>query len=296
MIGDRIMAASKEKKKIEINIDDSNKKEENNEVKPRCFVIMPISTPNSYSDDHFNKVYRYIIKPAVDKAGFVPVRVDEDGICDSIINKILKNLTECEMAICDLSSRNPNVMYELGIRQAFGKKVVLIQDEKTDKIFDVSGINTIFYNSNRVYEDVVSSQDEISTAIKDTFENGDISLLSLAKISPASTESKPLNNNDEMMIILRHIMSKISSLEKQNNREVDKMIDNARVIDFKLKSIYRMINSENPDWSRIGTKTINLRRYIMSCDVSELDRKKFLKELEKYEYIYNENNNSALIL
>lgn len=48
------------------------------------------------------------------------------------------------MAICDLSSRNPNVMYELGIRQAYGKKVVLIQDDATDKIFDVAGINTVF--------------------------------------------------------------------------------------------------------------------------------------------------------
>lgn len=289
MIGDRIMAAAtKDKKKIENSIADSSEKEENNEVKPRCFVIMPISTPSGYADDHFNKVYRYIIKPAVDKAGFVPVRVDEDGICDSIINKILKNLTECEMAICDLSSRNPNVMYELGIRQAFGKKVVLIQDEKTDKIFDVSGINTIFYNSNRVYEDVVSSQDEISAAIKDTFENGDISLLSLAKIAPASTESKPLNNNDEMMIILRSIMSKISSLEKQNNREVDKKtIDNVRFIDFKFRSLNRMMNSENPDLDRINTKIINLRRYIMDYDISELDRKNFLNELEKYEIKYN---------
>lgn len=289
-------AATKDKKKIENSIDNSSEKEENNEVKPRCFVIMPISTPSGYADDHFNKVYRYIIKPAVDKAGFVPVRVDEDGICDSIINKILKNLTECEMAICDLSSRNPNVMYELGIRQAFGKKVVLIQDEKTDKIFDVSGINTIFYNSNRVYEDVVSSQDEISAAIKDTFENGDISLLSLVKISPASTESKPLNNNDEMMIILRSIINKISNLEKQNNREVEKMTDNLHSIELKFRTLFRMINSEKPDWDRIGTRIINLRRYIMWCDVSELDRKKYLKELEKIEFIYNENNNSALTI
>ena len=105
-----------------------------------------------------------------------PYRVDDDRICDSIIDKILRNLVECEMAVCDLSSRNPNVMYELGIRQAYGKKVVLIQDEKSQPIFDVSAINTVFYNSRRIYEDVIASQNNISEAIISTAKE-DLSLI-----------------------------------------------------------------------------------------------------------------------
>ena len=122
----------------------------------KCFIIMPISTPEGYTENHFKQVYETIIAPAVVKAGYEPYRVDDDRICDSIIDKILRNLVECEMAVCDLSSRNPNVMYELGIRQAYGKKVVLIQDEKSQPIFDVSAINTVFYNSRRIYEDVIA--------------------------------------------------------------------------------------------------------------------------------------------
>lgn len=109
-----------------------------------CFVIMPISDQPKYPAGHFDKIYEQIIVPAVKEAGFEPIRADSNQICDSIMQKILKNLVECDMAICDLSSRNPNVMYELGIRQAYGKKVVLIQDDATDKIFDVAGINTVF--------------------------------------------------------------------------------------------------------------------------------------------------------
>ena len=55
------------------------------------------------------------------------------------------------MALCDLSNRNPNVLYELGLRQAYDKPVVLVQDDKTERIFDVSGINTVSYKKAIVY-------------------------------------------------------------------------------------------------------------------------------------------------
>lgn len=110
----------------------------------KCFVIMPISDQGDYPQGHFTKVYEQIIKPAVKDAGYLPYRVDENKISDTIINKIFDAIQECPMAICDLSNRNPNVLYELGLRQAYDKPVVLIQDDKTEKIFDVSGISTVF--------------------------------------------------------------------------------------------------------------------------------------------------------
>lgn len=34
-----------------------------------CFVIMPISNNKDYDDNHFTRVYKYLIKPACEKAG-----------------------------------------------------------------------------------------------------------------------------------------------------------------------------------------------------------------------------------
>ena len=65
----------------------------------------------------------------------------------------------------NLASRNPNVLYELGIRQAYNKPVLLIKDEITDKIFDVGGLNTIEYQSNRLYENVTEAVENISNAL-----------------------------------------------------------------------------------------------------------------------------------
>ncbi|MFQ7244808.1 MAG: hypothetical protein ACLRHY_07090 [[Eubacterium] siraeum] len=184
----------------------------------KCFIIMPISTPEGYTENHFKQVYETIIAPAVVKAGYEPYRVDDDRICDSIIDKILRNLVECEMAVCDLSSRNPNVMYELGIRQAYGKKVVLIQDEKSQPIFDVSAINTVFYNSRRIYEDVIASQNNISEAIISTAKEDSISLMSIANMRPATIEAQ--SENDDKQISEKLLLSILSTVRRLEQSQV----------------------------------------------------------------------------
>lgn len=46
----------------------------------KCFIIMPISTPEGYTENHFKQVYETIIAPAVVKAGYEPYIVDDDRI------------------------------------------------------------------------------------------------------------------------------------------------------------------------------------------------------------------------
>ncbi len=209
----------------------------------KCFIIMPISTPDGYSENHFKQVYETIIAPAVVKAGYEPYRVDDDRICDSIIDKILRNLVECEMAVCDLSSRNPNVMYELGIRQAYGKKVVLIQDEKSQPIFDVSAINTIFYNSKRTYEDVIASQNEISEAILSTAKEDSISLMSIAKIPSASAEAQSKSDDKQIYeVMLSSILNSVRRLERSQMTQNRKFNDSIVQKDYVLARYFDLQN------------------------------------------------------
>ena len=141
------------------------KSKELQEEQERCFVIMPISDQGDYPKGHFTKVYNQIFKPAIIAAGYEPFRVDEDKISNPIINKIFDAVQNCTMALCDLSNRNPNVLYELGLRQAYDKPVVLVQDEKTPRIFDVSGINTVQYSSERLFENVMEAREKITDAL-----------------------------------------------------------------------------------------------------------------------------------
>ncbi|MGN6898239.1 hypothetical protein ACTHT1_12455, partial [Neisseria sp. P0015.S002] len=80
------------------------------------------------------------ISPACEKSGFRACRADDVKATNLIQLDILKKLIEAPIAICDLSTRNPNVLFELGIRQAFDKPVVLIQEIGTPPIFDITGL------------------------------------------------------------------------------------------------------------------------------------------------------------
>lgn len=169
---------------------------EKENVKKTCFVIMPISDAVGYDEGHFTRVYELIIKPACQNAGFKPSRADDTKTTDVIMMDILKQLIEADMAICDISSRNVNVFYELGLRQAFNKKVVIIKDEKTAIPFDTASIRTLTYKSNLRGDLIKKSIEEIAQTLKETDNseniNSLVNLLSLKKLTPpnVSTEIK----------------------------------------------------------------------------------------------------------
>jgi hypothetical protein len=101
-------------------------------------------------------------------AGYQAVRADEVKATNLIHLDILINLLEAPIAICDLSSRNPNVLFELGVRQAFDKPVVLMQESGTPKIFDIAPLRYIEYSKEMKYHDVLHIQKELKEAIEAT--------------------------------------------------------------------------------------------------------------------------------
>lgn len=133
-----------------------------------CFIIMPIGDAEGYPKGHFGHVYNNIIRPACEMCGYKAMRADEVKETNLIHLDILKKLIEAPIAICDLSNRNPNVLFELGIRQAFDKPVVLIQEEGTPKIFDITPLRYLEYSNEMKYHDVLSIQQKLKDAIEAT--------------------------------------------------------------------------------------------------------------------------------
>jgi len=195
---------------------------------------MPISDPDGYDKGHFQHVYDDIIKPAVQKSNFSPYRVDEAKGTNLIHVEILKELIDAPIAICDLSSRNPNVLFELGIRQAFDKPVVLIQESGTPRIFDISGLRCIDYSKNMKYHEVIHAQNLISEAMNETLKNVDDksnmnSIVKLLAIEPAKIPSLDSNNKSQIEFgvlqsqiqEIRHLLlssqlSRVSSRQEHN--------------------------------------------------------------------------------
>lgn len=133
-----------------------------------CFAIMPISDAEGYPQGHFKHVYDDIIAPACEIAGYRAVRADEVKASNLIHLDILRKLIAAPIAVCDLSTRNPNVLFELGIRQAFDKPVVLMQEKGTPRIFDIAPLRYLEYSKEMKYHEVLKTQQELSETIKAT--------------------------------------------------------------------------------------------------------------------------------
>lgn len=196
----------------------STKIENNGKKEKTCFVIMPIADMDGYETGHFTRVYNHLIKPACEKSGFKPSRADEVASSNYIIIDILQKILDSDMVLCDLSGRNPNVLYELGIRQAFNLPTVLIKDIKTVKIFDIQGLRYTEYNQTLRIDEVVRDAELIQNAIKQTEEsdNKDVnSLIQLLAVKPATRPSSVELSNDTSVILgaLRDLSNRLSSFE-----------------------------------------------------------------------------------
>lgn len=171
---------------------------------------MPISDPESYAPRHFYKIYTQLFVPAIEKAGFKAHRVDEDKSSDSIQLKFLHKLIEAPMVLCDLSTRNPNVLYELGLRQAFDKPVVLVQEIGTQRIFDISGITTTDYRSAWIYHEIIEDRQNITNAIKATSGGKNLgSVVKLLELNGAKLTSENLSSDDRIAVAPQGIMNDI---------------------------------------------------------------------------------------
>jgi MAP3K TRAFs-binding domain len=89
-------------------------------MKPLCFVLMPfgVKPAGSLQSVDFDAIYRELIVPAIEEAGFEPIRADGEQVGGIIHKPMFERLRLCEFAVADLTSSNPNVFYELGIRHA----------------------------------------------------------------------------------------------------------------------------------------------------------------------------------
>lgn len=122
----------------------------------RLFVAMPYGTdtgrlkpddPASETTIPFDKVWTGMIKPAI-PTDWEDKRADElhqPGLIDQLYTEWL---LEADVVLADLTFSNPNVFYELGIRQALSaKSTVLIAQRGTELPFDVRNQSVVHYDA-----------------------------------------------------------------------------------------------------------------------------------------------------
>lgn len=104
-----------------------------------CFVLIPFKEP-------FETYYRAIIRPAIGNANLDVKRGDSLFTPTPIMGDIWKMIQDAKVLVAELTEKNANVFYELGLAHAIGKPVVLITETMDDVPFDLRPLRVILYD------------------------------------------------------------------------------------------------------------------------------------------------------
>ena len=144
-------------------------KKEQSIDKQCCGLVMPISSIDGCSEQHWSDV-KEILTEAVEGAGFKANLVSYADDVGIIQKRIIQNLYENPIVVCDVSGKNPNVMFELGLRLAFDKPTIIIKDDKTSYSFDTSPIEHLEYPRDLRFTKIVDFKEALKDKVKATLE------------------------------------------------------------------------------------------------------------------------------
>ncbi len=233
--------------------------------KETCFIITPIGDENSPIRRHIDGIIEAAISPALlDKYEIkVAHKISEPG---SITKQIVAEIYNAKLVVANLTERNPNVMYELALRHAIGKPVIMIAERGTPLPSDVIMQRVIFYNNDAMgvldlKSDLVESENKIDFTnvsgpineimkeiIHDTkalqnikeIEKSDITSFEYILNRLDRIESNIIrNHSDDIRRVRTYRIYKNDTPQKLFEERIRVFIEQFRVLDYKIR--YRFL-------------------------------------------------------
>ena len=203
-----------------------------------CGLIMPISSIDGCSEAHWLDVKK-IITDSITSSGFKANLVSDADDVGVIQKRIIQNIYDNPIVVCDVSCKNPNVMFELGMRLAFDKPTIIIKDDKTSYTFDTSNIEHLEYprdlRFNKIIEFKEKLKDKILATIKASSENKNYTtfLGHFGKFNVANIETKDISKEDYIIEELNELKLVINKNTRHLNMQ-KRQENNLSAINYKL--------------------------------------------------------------
>lgn len=184
-----------------------------------CGIVMPISGVDECSDSHWTEMLN-IITDAIEDAGFEGNLVSHADDVGIIHKRIIQNLHDNPVVVCDVSCKNPNVMFELGLRLAFDKPTIIIKDDKTSYLFDTSAIEHLEYPRDLRFSQIVDFKRKLTEKIKATHKkattdpNYTTFLKHFGEFKVAKLDKKEVSGQEYIIDELKNLRKSINRIER----------------------------------------------------------------------------------
>lgn len=211
-------------------------------IDAKCGLVMPISEIDGCTEKHWQEV-KGIITEAVEDAGFTANLVSYADDVGIIQKRIIQNLYENPIVVCDVSGKNPNVMFELGLRLAFDKPIIIIKDDKTSYSFDTSPIEHLEYPRDLRFTKIVEFKEALNSKVKATYEasikdpNHTTFLKHFGTFTAAKIDTKEVSKEDYII----EEMKEIRKIVERQDQRYSKVIANMHTVYPNSKNKYNDI-------------------------------------------------------
>ncbi|EMK2596417.1 hypothetical protein ORM92_03160 [Bacillus cereus] len=242
-----------------------------------CGLIMPISSTDGCTEQHWSEI-KEILSDAVtsiEEYDFEVNMVSHSDDVGVIQKRIVQNVYSSDIVICDVSTKNPNVMFELGLRLAFDKPTIIVKDDKTNYSFDTSIIEHLEYPRDLRFNSIVSFKDKLAKKIVATYEESlrnpehSTFLKNFGKFTVAKLNEREVTLDKAVLEMLNELQQDVSILKRNSQR-----------INHSLK---------NKDISEVLPKAkIAIQAYLDAAqlekvsDIQDEDKEEFFKFIEEH--------------
>jgi hypothetical protein len=203
----------------------------------QCGIVMPISAIDGCNEAHWADVLE-IINDAINEAGFDGELVSNADDVGIIHKRIIQNLYENPMVVCDVSGKNPNVMFELGMRLAFDKPTLIIKDDQTTYSFDTSAIEHLEYPRDLRFTKIVEFKKKLAAKLKATYkkstedQNYTTFLKHFGEFKVAKIDQREVSGQEFIIEELKNMRRSINRLDRmgRNKYEFDRYLGESVVV------------------------------------------------------------------
>jgi hypothetical protein len=116
------------------------------EVKQKCFVIMPFSQTNEkHTEEYWTNHYDKFLQPLIETNKSLKA-VRSEALRGDILRQIITDLVTAPVVVAELTDCNPNVFWELGIRQSFRHGTITIAEYGFKLPSNLGFKGTLFYH------------------------------------------------------------------------------------------------------------------------------------------------------